>query len=341
MPVTTAEARPETATQPQASPSERIIRPWRETILLAPGSRSGIGFALVTDLLRTTDIPTVFMGSRTQEKFDQSVRKLQETVPNLNVTRVQPFLADFSHPSEAVEVYQQIEDRGIQVTDVWDFSAAGVDWLNNRDLVLRPLMVLGRLNMEGDLPKDNKRLVALQQHIEQQVEVSMPYAKAVNFDGPRELYEYMETRLPDEAFMGFESSLWSTFRINVPRFYRATAETKGIFEDHMDARASHFASLGINPAIVSGHLTMDTVVGKIIEKYIFSMLEDPSKRAEAVGYGIPEADMARATRMALESNPDNWPTALNRWFVYGEGGATQITNRLSAEHKMFQDKLLV
>ncbi|MBI3485868.1 hypothetical protein HY025_02880 [Candidatus Daviesbacteria bacterium] len=323
---------------------ERVVRPWRETTLLATGASQGIGHETAAFLLAETDIRKIYIGSRSLEGFKRAVEGdkkftgLEQRVPGFDPHRVAPFIADFSHPGEATAQYKAIHDEGDAITDILYFAAGGMEGVLNRvGLRLRRLSRVPQTD-----PAYQPELDSINEAIAAGVKENKPYAQAVNFRGPAELHRFVSVDggsqpLPEGSMQIDETSLWATFLRNVPTFYKELiAKPKHEFEDELDV-AGEFFALHEEPYYfgkVSGGIVLDTLVGTAISNFIAPLIPDLDQ-AKLKEYAVLMKDMALANRIMLEDDPQTWVDNFRTLYVYGEDGQVHINNTLIPSHPMF------
>ena len=217
------------------------------------------------------------------------------------------------------------------------------------------LMNLRRLTKIKDPQEFEERLQQERQKLKESVLENKDSAMEVNFYGHAVALSLLKNHLPPNAQVKdiYWSSIWSdlgrmhpAFKdpndkseetgVDVPTFYLGVAESKGRFVRWQKEHAHQLVESGIYPANVSGHIIVDSDVGKMIDKFIIGTLLPEEQREEMKKYYITQQDMVNATIDLIQTDPTTWPEYPNRVFVVG---GRPVSRDLSPNDPMFDVKI--
>jgi len=277
--------------------------------------------------------------------------KLDSLVQTLGGQRVHTFIADLTKPEQFYEGLTQLIKRdGIVPTAIVHSAAGGME-----NFSMNMLLNLGRLTRIRDPKKREAKLQEEKQKLKESVLRNKDSAMAVNFYGQVSIIEQIKKLIPSDSQIKdiYWSSIWSdlgkmdpVFKdpkdtteetgVDVPTFYLGVAGSKGRFVRWQKDHADELVQSGIYPAVVSGHIIIDSRVGEMIDRFIFSTLLPEEQHEEMKKYYITQQDMIDATLAVIQSDPTKWPEYPNRVFVVG---GREVGTDLSPNDEMFDVKI--
>ena len=289
--------------------------------ILITGGATGTGFE-AAKLFHGLGADIV-IGTRSQTNFEKALEQL-------GTERTYPFIADITDYLQIRQAVESLRRQNLVPTDII-FSAAGGMESFMRDFIGALVAV-----KHAKTPQEKDDLLGeFQQQADGWAASTREASMKVNYEGPVLLIEVLSPSLPRGTKLVDYSSLWSSYLRNVPRFYRSIAESKHEFENWLMQYGPLLAEEEIYTAIISGHVVTDSGVGKITKRYVLPLL--PIENQEVVRRSfITTADMMKATRQVLESNPSARAKHPKRLFVANGG---QITESLSPQDPIFSYKL--
>lgn len=276
--------------------------------------------------------------------------KLHTLTGTLGQKRIHAFVADLTKPEQFYEALTQlIKHDGVVPTAIVHSAAGGMENFS-REMVIG----LARLGRIKDPKQLEERLREERQKLKEWALRDQDSAMAVNFYGQVNIIEQLKGLIPSNSQVKeiYWSSIWSdlgkmdpAFKdpadateetdIDVPAFYLGVAGSKGRFVRWQKENARKLVTHGIYPAVVSGHIINDSDVGRMIDKYILSLLP-VDQHAEMKKYYITQQDMVNATIDIIKSDPTTWPEYPQRVFVVG---GRPVSNRLLPNDPMFKIKI--
>lgn len=305
------------------------------------GGASGTGAALTKAVHKLG--AEVIVSSTKQEKLDSLVESLGRK-------GVHTFAADLTNPEQFAQGLDRLIRReGIIPTAVVHSAAGGMENFS-REMAVS----LARLGRIKDPKQLEEKLQEERQKLKELVLRDRDSAMEVNFYGQVNIVEQLKELIPSDSQIKdiYWSSIWSdlgkmdsAFRnpndsteetgTDVPTFYLGVAGSKGRFVRWQKENADKLVAHGIYPAVVSGHIINDSDVGRMIDRYILSLLP-VDQRAKMKKYYITQQDMVDATIDMIRSDPTTWPEYPNRVFVVG---GRPVSNRLWPNDPMFEIKI--
>lgn len=217
------------------------------------------------------------------------------------------------------------------ITDFVHSAAGGMGGFLRRI----PLQIEVASRYQGE--ERDRRLAPVHEIIQAGVEESMPGSLDVNFNGPKALFEGVLEMLP-EGGMGIDyNSIWGARPdgMVVPNFYHVIEGPKFKLHSWIREVAPSYAEKKKYLAVIPGHLIVDTGVGGNLG--VFFKLLSPEERVQAEEGFILKQDMAKATRMVLESDPTKWGSYPEELYVFGPGG--QIAHELPKDSSIYKVKI--
>ncbi len=286
----------------------------------------------------------VIVSSTKQERLDALAQTLGQE-------RIHAFVADLTKPEQFYEgLTQLIKHEGMVPTTIVHSAAGGME-----NFSMGMLLNLRRLARIKDPQEFETRLIEERQKLKELVLRDRDSTMAVNFYGQVSIIEQLKKLIPSDSQIKdiYWSSIWSdlgkmdsAFKdtndiseetgIDVPAFYLGVAGSKGRFVRWQKEHASQLLESGIYTANVSGHIIIDSDVGKMIDRFIIGMLLPEEQREEMKKYYITQQDMVDATIDLIQSDPTTWPEYPNRVFVVG---GRPVSRDLSLNDPMFDVKI--
>jgi len=279
--------------------------------------------------------------------------KLDALAQSLGQERIRTFTADLTTPEQFYDgLHRLITREGILPTAIMHSAAGGMENFS-RDL-------MRDIRRIGGVKNPEQREEALQRErdkLRNTVLSDQNIAKAmsINFHGHAIALNLLKNLLPSGTQVKdiYWSSIWSdlgkmdpVFKdpkdtteetgVDVPTFYLGVAGSKGRFVRWQKDHADELVQSGIYPSVVSGHIIIDSDVGKMIDRFIFSALLPKEQHEEMKKYYITQQDMVGATIDIIRSDPTKWPEYPNRVFVVGGRG---VGRDLSPNDQMFDVKI--
>jgi NAD(P)-dependent dehydrogenase (short-subunit alcohol dehydrogenase family) len=248
------------------------------------------------------------VGARNENRY-------AEVAARLPAGLVHPFIADLADLATVDRALDGLESSGVSPTDIVHCAAGGLE------PVVRPL--LRAAVAQRKRPPGPERDAALAKHREElanRASAASSLAWRVNVEGPRQLIERLNPRLPEGARIITYASIWSAlFEAGAyPAFYHAVAESKTGLEAWLAAEAPGWSSRRISVTVLIGHILSDTSTGMLIDRNLAPLMAEEDQPEFRSSY-ISTADItAAATRLLLE--PDAPTGFLRRAYVTRSGG---------------------
>lgn len=282
--------------------------------VMVTGGSSGIGLSVALDLHQAG--AEVIIVTRSQPHYFDTLKGIQGSNPGFDGERVYPFITDLSDLEQTSRAVEKLQDQHLLPTDIVHAAAGGMEPF------LRELATK-MLRLRRVAPENREEAFAtFVTECDQWVSASQDFASAINYTGSRHLIESLADKLPRRGVVVYESSLWSTFmdQVWVPRFYQGVASSKGMFERWLESE-SGLEDREIYTAVVSGHIVMDTEVGKALNRLVVPLWPEADQAAISASF-ITKADMVKATRMALKGDDFDPKQFHRRLYVYGPAGVS-------------------
>jgi NAD(P)-dependent dehydrogenase (short-subunit alcohol dehydrogenase family) len=274
--------------------------------ILVTGATSGSGLA---GAIAWAELGAqVVVGARNENRY-------AEVAARLPAGLVHPFIADLADLATVDRALDGLESSGVSPTDIVHCAAGGLE------PVVRPL--LRAAVAQRKRPPGPARDAALAKHREElanRASAASSLAWRVNVEGPRQLIERLNPRLPEGARIITYASIWSAlFEAGAyPAFYHAVAESKTGLEAWLAAEAPGWSSRRISVTVLIGHILSDTSTGMLIDRNLAPLMAEEDQPEFRSAY-ISTADItAAATRLLLE--PDAPTGFLRRAYVTRSGG---------------------
>lgn len=327
-------------------PEIRERQPLLNEKIFVIGGASGTGFNLAKTAHGLG--AEIIVSSTKQENLDSRVKPLGQE-------RIHAFVADLTKPEQFSEGLERlIKSERIVPTAVVHSAAGGME--NFLREMIKDLAKLLRLRNIANPQDYENALQELRNKIRKVVIMpeNVAAAMAVNFEGHIHVINQLKELLPSGTKVKdiYWSSIWSdlgkmdpAFKdpndtreelgIDIPSFYLGVAGSKGRFARWQKENAEDLVKDGIYPAIVSGHIISDSLVGKMIDRYILSLL--PEKQHKKMNeYFITQTDMVDTTINIIKSDPITWQEYPKRVFVVG---GRPVSKDLPLNDPMFDIKI--
>lgn len=193
---------------------------------------------------------------------------------------------------------------------------------------------------------------------------AMPVAMCVNYFGPTLMLDgLIEAGVfyEDAKYVNF-ASVWTDAEVvdpelqkeqgrpEIPLWYRTVSTSKKLHDSeiHSDEGRTHLEAYGVYPFTVVGQVIEDTLVGKMVNKFILPLLsEENRRRYQESNKPMTTADMSKAVQIMLLSDPNDpelWtPGQPRKLYVLGPTGTDEearenIVRELPRSHPMLTFK---
>ncbi|MDO8657445.1 MAG: SDR family NAD(P)-dependent oxidoreductase [Candidatus Levybacteria bacterium] len=309
---------------------------------LVTGGASGIGRD-VTRMLHWHGA-NVVIGSRSDESYEAMRSEFLGR-------RISHFGADISR-LESVEfhindlVEKGIFEKGKKPNLVVHSVSGGME-----SVFEKHKLKIARLRRVNDPKAREEKMIELRELLMEEVTNSMDFARKTNVEGGRFFTEKITELMPEGSMFVVYPSLWSWMAKKgalIPGVYSGIAETKNEYERWLMEYSSGLSKRGINVAFiiphivggasVDGEVVNGTGVGKgmiIFMEYILS--EEDAGMLK--GMSVTTRHVAEATKLVIESNPNEWDRNPAQFYVLGdEKGGAYMTNYISPKDVSLQIK---
>lgn len=292
--------RVEAGGQPEFKESE----PLRGRRVLVTGGATGAGLA--TSIALAKSGADLIIGTRSFAHFEDAASKIEGV-------EVTPFIADLTNPGKVGSAFWRLAELNQKPTDLVLSAAGGME-----DFSTKMALELARA-ARAKIPEDKKEMLGvLSEHVRKWVEETGGRALAINEQANINLVKEAAANSEGRLRVIFYSSIPSTFfeSQDPPDFYRGVAFSKNQFEQWMHKYGVTYPN--IDPAIISGGLIEDSLVGKMVTRFLVPMLPAEQQEEIARGY-IHNSDMVEATKRVLASDASDWETLPKVVYVVGRG----------------------
>jgi len=281
--------------------------------LLVTGASSGTGLAGALAWHRLG--AEIVVGSR-------SAASCAQVADRMGNARVHPFVADLGDPSAIDLAIGHLEGSGVAPTDIVHFAAGGLE------PILRPLLRLtaGLRRMAPSRERD-QAFADGRAEMERLVAATSATGMAVNYEGPRRLFERIGPTMPDGGRIILFASVWSEMAgAGCPAFYSSVAESKTRLEKWLNTEAREAALRNVAATVMVAHVISDTSTGRLIDRNIAPLMTPEDQSAFRAAYVTTEQTITATTRLLL--GPPGLKGLLRR--VY-QVGSDELTEAIAPE----------
>lgn len=285
-------------------PEYKEGQPLRGRRVLVTGGATGAGLA--TSIALAREGADLVIGTRTREHFDSAASQIDRV-------EVTPFIADLTNPGEVRSAFLVLSQLNQRPTDLVLSAAGGME-----DFSTKLALELGRAARAKTPEEKRAMLGVLSEHVKEWVEGAGGRALAINNQANINLVQDAAANSEGRLQVIYYSSIPSTFfeSQEPPDFYRGVAFSKNQFEQWMHKYGVTYPN--VDPAIISGGLIEDSLVGKMVTRFLVPMLPTEQQEEIAKGY-IHNSDMVEATKQVLASNASDWETLPKVVYIVGRG----------------------
>ncbi|MEK7581618.1 MAG: SDR family NAD(P)-dependent oxidoreductase [Patescibacteria group bacterium] len=279
-------------------------QPLKGRRILVTGGATGAGLA--TSIALADAGADLIIGTRHFSHFEDAASKMDGVSPT-------PFVADLTDSDSTRKALSFLEDASKLPTDIVLSAAGGME-----DFSTKLALELGRA-ARAKTPEDKKEMLGvLSGHVKEWVSGAQDKAIAINFLANVNLVQSAAVNVESRLRVVYYSSIPSTFfeSQDAPDFYRGVASSKNQFEQWM--HRSGMAYPNVDMTIVSGGLIEDSLVGKMVTRFLVPMLPVEQQEEIAKGY-IHNSDMVEATKQVLTSDTTDLGTSPKVVYVVGRG----------------------
>lgn len=309
---------------------------------LVTGGASGIG----RDVSRMLHLhgANVVIGSRSNVGYEALKNEFSGK-------RISHFVADITEPENVKFQINNLIKRGIfessKKPNLVIHSVSG----GMESVFEKHKLKIARLRRVNDPKVREERMTELRELLMEEVTNSMDFARKTNVEGARFFTEKITELMPEGSMFIVYPSLWSWMAKKgalIPGVYSGIAETKNEYEKWLMEYSSELSKRGINVAFIIPHIVGgasidgDVVDGTGVGRGMITFMEHVLSKEDAgmlKGMSVTTRHVAEATKLVVESNPNEWGRNPAQFYVLGdENGGAYMTNYISPKDVSLQIK---